>query len=178
MKSMLALILIIAALSCNGQSVDARIREIRSEFSQINANKSYAIDSLSISGGSTADACVHLYKDSAGNIRKMVAMYYGETGKVVEEFYIKNGKVFFAFTQTYHYNRPIYWDEASAREAGDDQVFDIQKSTIDENRCYFDCQENLIQQIDANKAVIRDKNKLAQVQSMIIKEFKLLNSSK
>ena len=50
---------------------------------------------------------------------------------------VNYGKLIFAFEQEFNYNRPIYWDEKRAKENGDDEAFDTDKTTVKEDRYYF-----------------------------------------
>ena len=60
---------------------------------------------------------------------------------MIEEYYFDEAGLIFVFEQEYRYNRPIYWDAERAKENGDEEVFDINKSVIIENRYYFNGDE-------------------------------------
>ena len=64
-------------------------------------------------------------------------IWYGETGKKILEYYFDNGQLIFAFDQEFTYNRPIYWDEKKSKEMGDNEVFDSNKTIINQDRYYF-----------------------------------------
>lgn len=59
-------------------------------------------------------------------IVKMVATYYGETGRTVEEFYCRDGKLIFAFRKVLNYSRPLSGKVVSTSEErfyfSDDQL--------------------------------------------------------
>ena len=61
----------------------------------------------------------------------------GETGKRKIEYYINEGKLIFAFEQNFEYNRPIYWNEKTAKENGDTELYDSRKTRVQEDRFYF-----------------------------------------
>ena len=63
--------------------------------------------------------------------------YYGETGKLFREYYLKNNELLFVFDQEYHYNMPYYMDSTRAAESGFDQWFDPKKTKLEESRYYF-----------------------------------------
>ncbi len=75
---------------------------------------------------------------------------YGETGKMVRDFYFYQGKLFFIFEQNFIYNRPIGWDEEMAKENNDTEWFDEHKTVVEEARFYIknDC---LIRWLDKDK---------------------------
>ena len=69
---------------------------------------------------------------------KIIAKEYGETFQVLTEYYFLNGKISFVFQKALKYNRPVYHDSIAMKEMKDDEVFDIAKSEIIEERNYFD----------------------------------------
>jgi hypothetical protein len=178
MKTKLTVLIIFAISSCIGQSIDDRIKEIRKEYSIINNYQNLSTDSIDLLGESTESGYLKTFKDSKGKLRKIIAVFYSETGKGTEEFYIQNDKLIFVFIQRCDYNRPIYWDDKLAKENRDSVVFDYNKSKISENRYYFDDNEKLIQWIDKDKKIILEKQQLDEVNSGILKEFETFKSKK
>jgi hypothetical protein len=178
MKTILTILLIFVISTCKGQSINDRIMEIRTENSLINNDKDLIKDSIDLVGESTEGGLLKTYKDSKGKLRKINAVYCGETGKVIEEYYVKNDKLIFVLNQQYVYNRPIYWDEKLAKENHDTVVFDYNKSKISESRYYFDDDEKLIQLIEKDRIIIQERHKLDKVSSDIIKEFESLKRMK
>lgn len=176
MKIKLVLAFISIVFICFGQSVDHKIIEIRNEYNLINSNQNLSKDSIGIFGESTEGGYMCTYKDLVGNNRKIICSYFGETGKAIIEYYLKNDKLIFVLIQRYEYNRPFYWDEKMAKENGDSIVFDDSKTKISENRYYFDNSENIIQWIDINKKTIIDKQKLDSVKVEIISEYNKLRT--
>lgn len=73
-------------------------------------------------------------KDS---IMKITSIQLGETGKLIQAYYPLNGELSFVLEKEYAYNRPIYWDSVMMIENNDNQVFDINKSEIIEDRSFF-----------------------------------------
>jgi hypothetical protein len=171
MRNLFLIIVSLISSFCFGQPIDVQIAEIRKEYNLINGNRSYIIDSTEVSDYSTEGGQLTYYKDSVGNIKKLVAAFYGEAGQQIEEFYLSEGKLFFAFTQHYEYNRPIYWTDEMAKENGDNEAFDISKSVITENRYYFDNNEILIRYIDENKNIFQESQELEKIDSEIKSEF-------
>ncbi|MFB6319553.1 hypothetical protein [Saccharicrinis sp. FJH54] len=113
------------------------LRDIRAKYSCIRNNiYRYEEKKIDISDDSTEGGEVVAYYD--GTELKIIQMsWFGETGKRILEFYIVNGEVFFAFDQHFNYNRPIYWNESLAKENEDDEVFNPEKTTVSEDRYYF-----------------------------------------
>lgn len=69
---------------------------------------------------------------------KIVAKECGESFQVFTEYYFLNGKISFVFQKALKYNRPIYHDSIAIKEINDNEVFDIAKSEVKEERNYFD----------------------------------------
>ncbi len=78
---------------------------------------------------------------------KIEVLKFGETRKTTHEFYILNGQLSFSLFKETVYNRPITWDSTAMLTNNDNEVFDIEKSEIIEDRSYFKNQ-NLIRQIN------------------------------
>lgn len=94
-------------------------------------------------------------------------VWFGETGKRMTEYYFDNEKLIFAFDQVFLYNRPIYWDEKTAKEYDDKEVFDAKKTTVEENRYYFN-NEDLFQWLDNEK---NEKDVTIATNSIVGKEL-------
>lgn len=157
----------------NAQSLDERIKEIRAEYAKVNSEKQ-KVTTVEMNGESTEGGELKVYKDLGGNLRKLKAFYYGETGKIEQEYYVKDGKLFFAFIVRYNYNRPLYWDEKTTKEMGDDEVFDLEKTTTQEFRYYFSPSEKLIRYIDDKKKTFHDFPEKEELQKKVVGDFKEL----
>lgn len=72
---------------------------------------------------------------------KMVATYYGETGRTVEEFYYRDAKLIFAFRKVLNYDRPLSGKVVSTSE----------------ERFYFN-NDQLIRWIDQDKKQVEANN--------------------
>lgn len=62
---------------------------------------------------------------------------------MIIEYYLLENELSFVFIQTYIYNLPISFDEATNQETDKNEKFDIEQSEIREERYYFE-NENLI----------------------------------
>jgi hypothetical protein len=102
-------------------STDA-IESIREHYAEINRNLSrYRKVRKQLPGYSIEGGMLEAYADGQA-VRKIVATYYGETGKAVEEFYFWDGQLIFVFRKDFQYDRPLSGKTVSTRE----------------NRFYFD----------------------------------------
>jgi hypothetical protein len=171
MKAILTIFLITTVLISYSQSIDIRIVEIRHDYNLINSNIHFKKDSIIVTDESTEGGQILFYKDSIGQLKKMVVTFLSEEGKIIEEFYLKNDRLFFKLTHRYDYNRPIYWTQKVAKGNGDNEVLDYNKSKITENRYYFDSNETLIRWIDNDKKIIEDKITLKKIQIDLIREL-------
>ena len=75
---------------------------------------------------------VNFYMDGE-QVQKIEALRMGETGKLFEEYYFKDGVLDSAVITQSSYNRPIYWDEQMAAESGDTEAFDPAKTQVSES---------------------------------------------
>jgi len=92
------------------------IPAIRQRFTAINRNlKRYKLIKKSLSGFSAEGGELVAYRDGQA-IVKIVANYYGETGRTVEEYYYADGKLIFAFRKESTYDRPLSGKIVSTKE--------------------------------------------------------------
>jgi len=120
-----------------GQDKDSLVKDIRSKYTEIRTNlDSYDTTMIEIWDESTEGGQATAYYDN-GDLKLIEVVWLGETGKYQIEYYFNDGKLIFAFDQDFDYNRPIYWDEKTAKEFGDNEVFDPKKTTVKEDRYYF-----------------------------------------
>jgi len=120
-----------------GQDKDSLVKDIRSKYTEIRTNlDSYDTTMIEIWDESTEGGQATAYYDN-GNLKLIDVVWLGETGKNQIEYYFSDGQLIFAFDQDFDYNRPIYWDEETAKENGDNEVFDPKKTTVKEDRYYF-----------------------------------------
>lgn len=132
------------------QTTSLKIDKIKSVYKTININlDSYDTTMIQIWDESTEGGQAVAYYDSL-ELQLIQIVLLGEMGKSVLEFYFSNDSLIFAFDQTQEYNRPIYWDEKTAKENGDNEAFDYNKTKFIEDRYYFH-QETLIKWINPKK---------------------------
>ena len=81
------------------------------------------------------------------NLEKIVIKEFGETFQVLTEFYLLDKTISFVFEKSLKYNRPIYQDSSAMKQINDDQVFNIDKSEVIEERSYFE-KRKLINQLN------------------------------
>lgn len=129
---------------------ESLIEEIRKEYKAIrNAMPTYSKQDIEVSGYSTDGSMATVYRDNNCRIRLIISRLYGESGKVIEEFYYKDGDLFFAFSQSHQYNAPYSVTEEIARDIPS-PAFDPEKTVITENRYYF-VNNRMIRWLDRDK---------------------------
>lgn len=117
---------------------DPTVLRIRKEYQSIQgALPRLKAESIELSEYSTDGGEAKAFRDSKGNIRLIKVQLFGESGKVFEEFYYENGMLIFAFYRSHQYNVPYYVTPETAKESGG-VSFDPKKTTITEDRYYFD----------------------------------------
>lgn len=138
--------------------IDRQIADIRREYQAIkSALATCKVSSVELDGYSTDGGEAKAYTDKAGNIRLIKVVLYGESGKVFEEYYYRNGTLFFAFYEHHRYNLPFNVSEETAKEMGV-KPFDPKKTRITEDRYYF---ENgvMIKWLDEEKKEVPSQSK-------------------
>lgn len=135
----------------NNINFEKEIQLIKDNFHRINAIKKWTvIDSVDLY--ETTEGGEAKFYFSNKKLQKIVAVYYGEAGQAVEEYYLLDSKLSFVFRKDFSYNRPIYWDEPN------DEKFSFDKSIITETRSYF-YKDVLFEQIktsEDNKEILND----------------------
>lgn len=131
------------------QDKDSRVADIRLNYSEIRANlNSYDTTMIEIWDQSAESGQATAYYDN-GDLKLIEVLWLGETGKNQIEYYFNDGELIFTFDQDFDSNRPIYWDEKTARENGDNEIFDTIKTTIKKGRYYFN-KEKLFLWVDSD----------------------------
>jgi hypothetical protein len=99
--------LAVAAPVLSSGGNEAAIRATRARYAAVNRHgKRYTkvereLFGYSLGGGSLAGYF------SGPALRKMVATFYGETGRAVEEYYFWNGRLFLVLRTRWHYDQPL-----------------------------------------------------------------------
>jgi hypothetical protein len=134
-----------------------KIAQIRHEYNQINKGlKDFIVEEKDIFGESAEGGKIKKYYEN-GNLRKATVSHFGEMGKSVTEFYIKEGKVFFIYDSKSYYTKPIY----------------IEGSTVDstkENRFYF-WNNDMIRWVGEDNEIVEPESEI-----FLEKEKELKNS--
>ncbi len=159
-----------AAAAAGG--VEARVLEIRREYKLINGDAGLKKDTIEIAGETTEGAVLYVHRNSRGGLRKLESRYYGEAGQTRTEYYVKDGKLVFAFVQEYRYNKPVCWTEEYVKNFEGEEPFDIRKSEILENRYYFDGDGNLVRWIDAKSKTHQDGGRLAERREEVLAGYR------
>ncbi len=131
--------------------IQNELRNIKENFKQINnIHKWTVVDSVDLFESTEGGEAKFYFSNK--QLQKISVIYFGETGKTIEDYYLLDSKLSFVFRKELRYNRPIFWDEP------DDEKFDIDKSIITETRSYF-YKDVLFEQIissEGNKEIRND----------------------
>jgi vacuolar-type H+-ATPase subunit I/STV1 len=137
MKTSLTLAILVVLALTPAVMADSPISEIRSEYQAIrNALPKLRVEQLELSGYSTEGGVAKAYRDPAEAIRFLRVERYFESGKVLDEYYFKNGLLIFTYEEEHHYNVPFNVTPETAKKLGIES-FDPTKTRIVENRYYF-----------------------------------------
>jgi len=105
--------------------------EIKTNFKRINSIKNWTvIDSVELYETTEGGQAKFYFANK--QLQKVEAIYYGETGKAIIEYYLMDSKLSFVYRKEYKYNSPIY-----SNEFIDNEKFDLSKSEISETKNYF-----------------------------------------
>jgi|GEM_PF-3016005 len=150
---------------------DSRIQEIKFEYqSIISALPSLRIEQAELSGYSTEGGSASAYRDTRGNIRFLKVELYGESGKVIEEYYLRNRQLIFVYSVRYQYNVPFYLTPERSSEIGS-EAFDSKKTTVHEDRYYFD-NHKLFRWINGEKKKISpDSKEFKKAEKYLLSSF-------
>ncbi len=113
------------------------LQKIKNNFKRINSIKNWVnIKSVDILEESTEGGTAEFYY-SATNLEKMIVKLFGETGKIIQEYYLIEDELSFLYVSDYSYNTHIIEDD-----------FDLKKANIVEMRHYFG-QDTLFKQLSS-----------------------------
>jgi len=98
---------------------------------------------------STEGGSIEYYRKN-GQIKKIVESHYGEVGKSITKYYFLDNDLAYVLAQTCDYNTHFL-----------DEAFDEKKTTIRENKYYFD-KNKLIKWLDANNQKVSPEDKAFQ----------------
>jgi hypothetical protein len=164
MKRILVILILVLTVSlafanASAQGDEATINSIRQHYGQINRSAGlYKKVKKGLSGFSAEGGELVAYFHGP-SVMKMVATYFGESGKASEEFYFWSGKLIFVLRTDLRYDKPL-----SGKV--------VQKT---ENRFYFS-DGKLIRWIDEKaKEVASDKPEYAEKQKEYLDSSKQLS---
>jgi len=162
MKSILLVIVLLSVpttFANPGAQAEDPIQSIRQHYAQINSSAAkYKKVKKELSGFSAEGGELVAYFHGP-SVMKMVATYFGESGKASEEYYFWDGKLIFILSTDFRYDKPL-----SGKVARKTQ-----------NRFYFG-NDKLIRWIDENaKEVASDKPEYAEKQKEYLESSKQLS---
>jgi hypothetical protein len=100
---------------------------IRKNLSSMTAETTEPLDP-SAEGGE-----VRAYRDENGDVRFIKSELLFTSGRKVEEYYYRNGKLIFAVSEEHRYNAP----KNAAPKAAGGTAYDPAKTVVTADRCYF-----------------------------------------
>jgi hypothetical protein len=172
MKSTIILYFLLLKTLVGFSQTTENITTIKQEFKLINEN----VQNMSISTSTNFDMAtdgteITTYSDN-NSLRKLVLKHAGESGKLIEEYYLLDNNLIFYFSQAYSYNMPYYIDSTKAAELEFKEWHNPDKTTIDENRYYF-WNNQLIRWIDnEGNNMPMNTNEFSVKETNIHKHFK------
>jgi hypothetical protein len=159
------------ANSQNDDDLEIKLADIRNNFKRINSTTRWSRIEQKDIDGESAEGGEALYYYTNQGLEKMVVRYYGESGQLLQEYYLMDGQLSFVFEKDYDYNHPLYYDEKAMRENGDTQFFDFAQSRIQETRYYFS-KNHLIDMLGCQKDEENGVKSFAQQEKDVLMDFK------
>src|SRR6266566_321350 len=158
MKKRATIGVLLLALSSISLADESVIVSIRKEYQSIqNALPSLKAETVVLPDQSTEGADATAYRDRKGNIRLLKAALFFESGKEFEEFYYKNGILIFALYQAHRYNQHTGITPEIGKKEGM-EPFDPKKTTITEDRFYFE-KGKMIRWLNESKKEVKPNSK-------------------
>ncbi|MDA8135471.1 MAG: hypothetical protein M0T82_12690 [Desulfobacteraceae bacterium] len=172
MKPLSLMVLVWLLLGIQLAVADSRVSDISAEYQAIKgALPMLKEEKVSMDGYSTEGGEAKIYRDAKGNLRYMRIELYGEMGKAIEEYYVKNDRLIFMYREFHQYNVPFYLTPEKAKEIGSDP-FDPKKTTLAEDRYYF-YDYRMIQWIDRDKKeVSQDSGDFKNAETEVLNSFR------
>ncbi|MBC8136342.1 MAG: hypothetical protein H8F28_10690 [Fibrella sp.] len=136
------------------QSITTDVQAIRKYYTRINTEaKRYTKKERDLSGFSAEGGTLTGYYGK-NELRKMVAIYYGESGRKIEEYYFADGSLIFVLSTDLRYVRPLTFDGKDTGEI----------ASTEQNRIYFN-KSNLIQWLTPNGKPVKTDDTTARLKS-------------
>ena len=160
MKKSVLFHLIILLLACNqSDNNHSIISDINRKYDEIN-KKIPSLEKVEkqLMGESTEGGVLESYYQKE-DLKKVVANYFGEMGKSVEEYYFEGNTLFFASKQAHSYDKRIHVAGSTVK-------------SIAEDRYYFH-KNKLLSWLNPEKKEV-EKSKLKQKESEILQKVKTL----
>jgi hypothetical protein len=143
----------------NGQDgTELLIKMIRKEYYRINADSSrMKMVTREAPGESPESGELRKFYEK-DTLRKAVKTLFFETGKQIDEYYFKDGQLFFSYEANVSYDKPI-------------SVEGSKVSRVEENRFYFSG-HGLIRWLDKNGKIVADKKLYAAKEKKLLDDIK------
>ena len=172
MKQLVVVAFVLLGLSAGAQNIEPQIKDIRAWYKDIVGNLTSFDTTMVYIGDESTEGGEGIAYYRHDELLRIDVKLYGEMGRSEEEFYFHEGKLFFVFHQTFHYNAPIYLDPESAAEM-EMEPFSSEKTVVSPHRFYFH-QDKLIRWLDHEKnEVPRSDPNFAREESSNLEEAKL-----
>jgi hypothetical protein len=139
--------------------VENKVKQIKEVFAGINSSENLSTEKIDLLEYSSEGGELTFFFNHNSSIVKTVVWHYGETGKIVKEYYLHDGQLIFAFFMEFQYDKPIY-----------EQSSEIVR--IVENRYYFS-EANLIRWINSDDQILQNRNSLfIEQEEVVIRSFR------
>jgi hypothetical protein len=114
----------------NKDSIDYRIKLINTEYAEINkAAASFRVERKNVYGQSSEGGQLEKYYDDK-TLRKAVLTLYGETGKIISEYYFMNAELILVNDKEARYKSAIYEGKPEIKSTEENKYYFNNKRLI------------------------------------------------
>ena len=165
-------ILVMGAMACSTDS--SSIKNITNEVVKINYNlDNFEKEDFDSYEFATEGTSGNIFFEN-NEIRKMHLEYFGETGKLIEDYYLKNGDLILIQQENYIYNAPIFVDSTMAIELGYQEGFNPDLTNIIEDKFYFN-NNKMVGWIDSKlKSINPVSDTFETKESVLLKHYNII----
>lgn len=153
MKILNYILVLLIIIPSTSMADNNEITHIRNEYKKIHdAISTFKTIRVELNDYSTDGGGAIAYTDNNNHIRLIKVEFYGESGKIFEEYYYENQLLIFVFQERHKYNVPYYVTPEIAKDAGG-VYFDPKKTKVTEDRYYFKAGK-MIRWLDNSKSEV------------------------
>lgn len=117
--------------------LEENLKPIIENLKKINGIKEWSsIDKRKLNETTKSDSATYYFFRNI--LSKIIVIHYEEKDKTIQEYYTLNNELSFVFEKTYNYSQPVTFDSSDMTENNNQEVTEVNKSEVIEDRNYFE----------------------------------------